>query len=307
MGSLKAILDWSQTHVGRSLHICWAAQAALRHFHGVPKHRLPAKRFGVFDQQVLRPDAWLLRGFGDGFPVPVSRHTEVRAADLPPAGGLTILAGSPEAGPCLVEDAPRRAVYMFNHLEYDADTLAREYARDRAAGQPIALPRNYFPEDDPSRPPSNRWRPYATLLFANWLAQLDREARPPVSDEPLLRWMLAEPRRLAAADARGADFLVAAGAGRDPLPEILRALADRGLGIRAVKAHREPGTILIELRTEPLDEAAAERTARRLGALDGVLRVAYRSGAGGAAGCVGGRRMRAVLNASGRPALRPAA
>ncbi len=139
---LTRILDWSRSHVRRSFYICWAAQAALQHFHGVPKHGLEQKLFGVFRHRVVKPDADILRGFGDGFAVPVSRHTEVRAADLPSGCGVEILAHSTEAGLCLLEESARGAFYMFNHLEYDTDTLRDEYLRDLEAGKPIGLPKN---------------------------------------------------------------------------------------------------------------------------------------------------------------------
>ena len=131
------ILDWSRTHVHSSFHICWGAQAALYHFHGVPKHALPTKRFGVYTHHVSerhdphRPA--LMRGFDDYFLVPVSRHTEVRAADLPREAGLEVLATSNAAGLCLLHEPAHRTVYMFNHLEYDTYTLHDEFCRDRAS------------------------------------------------------------------------------------------------------------------------------------------------------------------------------
>src|SRR5262249_36066190 len=141
---LCAIFDWAKARVGSSLYICWAAQAALYRFRAVPKHPPPAKVFGVFRQRVVSSNSRLLSGFGGAFPVPVSRHAEVRGGDLPNRAGLTVLAESPDAGLCLVEDAANRAVCMFNHLEYDAGTLRDEFERDRRGGKPIALPRNYF-------------------------------------------------------------------------------------------------------------------------------------------------------------------
>ena len=110
---LCAVFDWARAHSIGSFYICWAAQAALYHYHGVPKHRLPQKTFGVFRQQVADGGSRLLRGFGEEFPVPVSRHTEVRAADLPTKAGLAVLASSPDTGLCLVEDRGSRAVYML--------------------------------------------------------------------------------------------------------------------------------------------------------------------------------------------------
>lgn len=173
---LSAILDWSITNVHHSFHICWGAQAALYHFYKVPKHPLPAKRFGVFNHYVVeRHEAArsaLMRGFDDFFLVPVSRHTEVRAADLPQDRGLEILARSNAAGLCLVHDPAHRSILMFNHLEYDSLTLRDEYQRDQEAGRDITIPQNYFPDDDPNKPPRNCWRAYAHLLFGNWINEM---------------------------------------------------------------------------------------------------------------------------------------
>ena len=171
---VSAVFDWARAGGIASLHICWAAQAALYHFRGVPKHPLPRKMFGVFRQRTTSRTSPLLAGFGEEFPVPVSRHTEVRASDLPAVAGLAVLAASPEAGLCLVEDRANRALYMFNHAEYDAESLRDEFRRDRLAGKPVAIPSNYFPGDDPERAPANMWRPYAHRLFSNWLGEIDR-------------------------------------------------------------------------------------------------------------------------------------
>ena len=169
---LTQILDWAQTNVFRAFHICWGAQAALYHYHGVPKHRLPRKMFGIFRHRILKSDSSLLQGFNDEFSIPVSRHTETRKSDVPKVPGLNVLAESEESGLCLMEDVPHRAAYMFNHLEYDADTLKREYERDLEAGELIQVPKHYFPEDDPKRPPANQWRSYAHLLFWNWIGEM---------------------------------------------------------------------------------------------------------------------------------------
>lgn len=167
---LMQIFDWATDHVYSSFYICWGAQAALHHFYGVPKHELARKMFGVFEHEVLEPNTQLLRGFNDRFLIPVSRHTEVRREDIPAVPGLHVLAESPISGLCLVEDVPRRSVFMFNHLEYDSATLNEEYERDRAAGLDIQIPCNYFPNDDPSAQPVNLWRANAHLLFWNWIA-----------------------------------------------------------------------------------------------------------------------------------------
>ena len=172
---LCAMMEWARARVAGGFYICWAAQAALYHFRGVPKHACAAKLSGVYRQRVVRGDSGLLKGFGDEFPVPVSRHTEVRAADLPAA--VRVLAQGAETGLCLVEDRANRATCMFNHLEYDTESLRDEFQRDRLAGKLPALPANYFPDNDPARPAANVWRPWAHLLFGNWLAEIARIAR----------------------------------------------------------------------------------------------------------------------------------
>lgn len=177
---LTAILDWTQTHVHSTFAICWGAQAALYHFHRVPKHILPAKRFGVYPHRVTerhdvaRPA--LVRGFDDVFYVPVSRHTETREDDLPNGVGIEVLATSPQAGLCMVQDEPRRHVLMFNHLEYDTLTLQDEFRRDLGKRSDVALPENYYPYDDPDQRPRNRWRAYAHLLFGNWINEIYQTA-----------------------------------------------------------------------------------------------------------------------------------
>jgi homoserine O-succinyltransferase len=167
---LREVFDWTQTHIQHTFAICWGAQAMLHHFHGVAKHALAQKAFGCFRHQNRAPGSPYLRGVSDDITVPVSRWTEVRADELP--AGLTVLLASPETGPCLVEDPGRRALYMFNHIEYDTDSLAEEYRRDQAAGAGTGLPRDYFPSDDPTRTPENRWRSHAHLLFGNWINEL---------------------------------------------------------------------------------------------------------------------------------------
>ncbi|MBX2855100.1 MAG: homoserine O-succinyltransferase [Rhodobacteraceae bacterium] len=169
---LREIFDWTQTNVHSTFAICWGAQGMLNHFHGVAKHELPEKAFGCFRHKTLFPASPYLRGFSDDFLVPVSRWTEVRADELPSDAGLTLLAASQESGPCLIEDPRRRALYMFNHFEYDTSSLKEEYDRDIAAKKQIAAPRNYYPGDDPSQPPENRWRSHAHLLFGNWINEV---------------------------------------------------------------------------------------------------------------------------------------
>jgi len=169
---LCRIFDWTQTNVHTSLMICWGAQAALHHFHGVPKHLLAEKAFGVYRHRNLAPASPYLRGFSDDFSIPVSRWSEVRREDIPAGSGIRVLMDSKEKGLCLLEDPARRQLYMFNHIEYDSDSLAEEYFRDQKAGLKVDLPHAYFPGDDPTRPPENRWRSHAHLLFANWINQM---------------------------------------------------------------------------------------------------------------------------------------
>jgi len=165
---LRAILDWTQSQVHRCFTVCWAAQAALYHFHGLPKRALPRKAYGVFRHRTLAPTSPFLRGFSDTFDVPVSRWTEVCPTDLAKTNGLQVLASSDETGPCLVDDPDHRSLHMFNHLEYDTGTLGREYRRD--GGDQV--PAHYFPDDDPTRPPWNSWRSHAHLLFGNWINEM---------------------------------------------------------------------------------------------------------------------------------------
>jgi homoserine O-succinyltransferase len=169
---LRRIYDWTLSNVHSTMNICWGAQAALHHFHGVPKHALACKAFGVFRHRNLNPSSPYLRGFSDDFSIPVSRWTEVRRADLPSEDSLEVLMESDEVGLCLIADCAHRALYMFNHIEYDTATLAEEYWRDVTAKRAIKLPRNYFPGDDPNATPENRWRSHAYLLFGNWINEV---------------------------------------------------------------------------------------------------------------------------------------
>jgi homoserine O-succinyltransferase len=169
---LTRIFDWTQTHVFSTFNICWGAQAALYHFHRVPKHDLEHKAFGVFSHHNLNPASPYLRGFSDDFSMPVSRWTEVRRADLPSDKNLEVLMESDEAGLCFINDQPHHHLYMFNHIEYDTVSLGDEYRRDVAAGKPIRKPANYFPGGNPEAAPQNRWRSHAHLLFGNWINEV---------------------------------------------------------------------------------------------------------------------------------------
>ncbi|MFK7867154.1 MAG: homoserine O-succinyltransferase [Alphaproteobacteria bacterium] len=169
---LSQILDWTQSHVHRSLDICWGAQAALYHFHKIPKHKLADKAFGVYPHQIHHSTNPILRGFSDEIRIPVSRHTETSAQDIYGKDDLVTLIDSAHTGLCLIEDKSHRHLYMLNHLEYDATTLGDEYQRDLAAGQNPILPYGYYPDDKATNPPPNVWRSHAHLLFSNWINQI---------------------------------------------------------------------------------------------------------------------------------------
>jgi len=164
------IMNWTQTHVHRTMFICWGAQAALHHFHGVRRYRLPQKAFGVFRHRIVGPPSPWLRGFSDSPMVPVSRYNDIDRASL--GDDLTILIDNAEIGICMLDDPKHRAVHMLNHLEYDNRSLADEYDRDVKAGLAPALPVNLYPDDDPSVEPENRWRSHAHLLFQNWINEI---------------------------------------------------------------------------------------------------------------------------------------
>ena len=169
---MKQILDWTETNVHSTLNVCWGAMAAIYHFHGVPKHTLEEKAFGVYRHHNRKPSSVYLTGFSDNFEVPVSRWTEIRIEDIRAVPELDILLDSDETGVCLVQEKAGNRLYIFNHVEYDSTSLADEYFRDVSAGVPIKLPKNYFPHNDPSLPPQNRWRGHAHLLFGNWINEI---------------------------------------------------------------------------------------------------------------------------------------
>ncbi|CAK7258301.1 MULTISPECIES: homoserine O-succinyltransferase [unclassified Shinella] len=169
---MKQILDWTETNVHSTLNVCWGAMAAIYHFHGVPKHTLEEKAFGVYRHHNRKPSSVYLNGFSDNFEVPVSRWTEIRIEDIRAVPELDILLDSDETGVCLVQEKAGNRLYIFNHVEYDSTSLADEYFRDVSAGVPIKLPKNYFPHNDPSLPPQNRWRGHAHLLFGNWINEI---------------------------------------------------------------------------------------------------------------------------------------
>ena len=146
--------------------------AAAYHFHGIPKYDLVKKAFGVYRHRNLNPASPYLSGFSDDFQIPVSRWTEMRAADILTHDGLELLMDSDHTGPCLISEKQCNRLYIFNHIEYDSSSLKEEYDRDIAKGTPIEVPHNYYPGDNPNEHPQNRWRSHAHLLFGNWINQI---------------------------------------------------------------------------------------------------------------------------------------
>lgn len=169
---LQQVFDWTQTHVHSTFGVCWGGMAMINHFHGVRKHMLDHKAFGCFRHTVTQPASPYLRGFSDDCVVPVSRWTEMKQGEIDAVPGLSTLITSADAGPCLVEDPAHRALYVFNHFEYDSGTLKQEYDRDVASGTPINVPMNYYPDNDPTSQPQNRWRSHAHLLYGNWINEI---------------------------------------------------------------------------------------------------------------------------------------
>ena len=166
---LCEIMDFSETNVYSTLHVCWGAQAGLYYHYGIRKELLPAKMFGVFEHRVIRPSNPLVRGFDEVFYAPHSRWAGLDRAAIDACGDLRILAESDVAGPMLLSTESGRQIFVIGHPEYDKYTLDKEYKRDVAAGKPINIPCNYYPDDDPSRDPLFRWRAHGYLLYTNWL------------------------------------------------------------------------------------------------------------------------------------------
>lgn len=175
---LQQIMDWSRDNVFSTMHVCWGAQAGLYHHYGIPKYPLERKIFGVFPHRVLDPRNRVLSGFDEVFPAPHSRHTETRAADIEATDDLELLAVSDEAGVYLVGSRDGRELYVTGHPEYERHTLKLEYDRDHARGLDVAVPRHYYPADDPAAEPMVTWRSHAYLLYANWLNYCVYQATP---------------------------------------------------------------------------------------------------------------------------------
>ena len=168
---LKTIFELTQNNVHSTFGVCWGGMAMINHFHNVEKHILGKKVFGCHRCQVTDPTSRFLTGFSDDLVIPVSRWTENKTSEILKAG-LKILIDSETSGPCLVEDEKHNALYIFNHFEYDKETLKQEYDRDIKNNTPINIPMNYYPNDDPKMPPLNKWRSHAHLLYGNWINQI---------------------------------------------------------------------------------------------------------------------------------------
>ena len=165
---LTKLLEWSKTHVYSSLFICWGVNAALYHFYGIDKHLLENKLSGIYPLTRYDTHSRLLMGLDDPFYMPQSRYATVLPQDVEPVG-LKVLAGSAEAGAVISVSEDNRQIFVTGHLEYDVETLDKEYHRDIKAGLAIDPPLNYYPDNDPSARPVVRWRTYAHQFFANWL------------------------------------------------------------------------------------------------------------------------------------------
>lgn len=175
---LCEIMEWSKTHVHSTFHICWGAQAGLYYHYGIKKHLLPEKLSGIYTHKVLVPHHKLMRGFDDTFTIPHSRHTGIDEEALKRCRGLEVLAVSEIAGSCVICSRNGRQVFVTGHAEYDRDTLAKEYFRDKNKGLNPNVPYNYFPNDDASKTPPMIWRSNATLLYTNWLNYFVYQATP---------------------------------------------------------------------------------------------------------------------------------
>ena len=162
-------MEWTKTNVTSTFHICWGAQAGLYYHYGIGKRALPEKMFGIFPHRVLNKKARLLRGFDDIFYAPHSRHTESDCEAIRNTPELEIMAESGEAGIYIAASKGRKQIFVTGHSEYDQMTLAEEYFRDRDRGLDIAVPKNYFPDDNPKKKPPVTWRSHANLLYSNWL------------------------------------------------------------------------------------------------------------------------------------------
>lgn len=172
------VMDWAEEHVTSTLHICWGAQAGFYHYYGIQKRMLSEKLFGIYSHKVQNRKVPLVRGFDDHFLAPHSRHTETAATDIHSCDKVTVLAESEEAGVFLAYAENGKKVFVNGHPEYDRYTLDAEYKRDLGKGLPIHIPRNYYPDDDPSQKPNLQWRAHCNNLYTNWLNYYVYQATP---------------------------------------------------------------------------------------------------------------------------------
>ena len=175
---LKQIMEWTKTHVTSTLHLCWGAQAGMYYHFGIDKKPLPEKAFGLFWHKVLNRKIPLVRGFDDCFLAPHSRHTEVPMDAVRADERITVLAESDEVGLFLAMADDGRQIFVMGHPEYDRVTLDGEYKRDLSKGLEIAMPKNYYPDDDPEKTPLLKWRATANNLYTNWLNYYVYQATP---------------------------------------------------------------------------------------------------------------------------------
>lgn len=175
---LCRIMDYARKNVFCTLYICWGAMAGLYHLHGIDKVLLGEKISGVYYSKLIAPTEPLLRGFDDYFPVPTSRYTKIRTQDILANENLTLLATSAVTGMTIAKSRDNRSIFMTGHLEYDADTLAKEYRRDMDKGLEPAMPENYFTDDNPINPVYSKWRSTAHLFYSNWLNYYVYQATP---------------------------------------------------------------------------------------------------------------------------------
>jgi len=169
---LKEIILWSSTNVFRKIGICWGAQALLKVLHNIEKYSMKEKLFGVFDHNLNQEKQYrLMQGFINRFPMPVSRYTENKENEIV-ISGLEILAFSKRSGIGMVRCPKTKDLFILNHLEYDAITLKEEFLRDKSENIETEIPENYFPNNDATKDPINRWRPYAFLLFTNFINEV---------------------------------------------------------------------------------------------------------------------------------------
>jgi len=180
---LCEIMEWSKKNVTSTFHICWGAQAGLYYHYGIKKHHIDKKMFGVFKHKVDHKNSILFRGFDDEFMVPHSRHTTVYEEDIRKCDKLKILSTSEEAGVYVISTDKGRQIFVTGHSEYDANTLKREYERDKNLGLEIEVPKNYFPNDDDTKEPMVSWRSSANLLYSNWLNYFVYQVTPYNIDE----------------------------------------------------------------------------------------------------------------------------